>query len=112
MAEDADLEALAARLLKRVAQQRQTIVTAESCTGGRLAALLSSVPGAGQCVEGGFVTYSKDAKARMLAVPPALLKRKSAVCREVAAAMADGARHRSAANIAIAITGGVRPGPG
>jgi nicotinamide-nucleotide amidase len=111
MTEDAGLEALAARLLKRLTERRLTLVTAESCTAGRLAALLSSVPGAGQCFEGGFVTYSQDAKARMLGVATDLLKRKTAVCRDVARAMAEGARYRSPADIAVAITGVAGPEP-
>lgn len=88
-----------------------TIVTAESCTAGALANLLSQAPGAGDHLEGGFVTYTKDMKKDALGVSMRLLKAKSAVCEEVAKAMAIGALKRSPADVAIAITGVAGPEP-
>jgi nicotinamide-nucleotide amidase len=88
-----------------------TLVTAESCTAGRLAAALADVPGAGDQLHGGFVTYTKQAKHRLLGVDMALLREKTAVCAEVAEAMAAGALLRSTADIAVAVTGVAGPDP-
>ncbi len=86
-----------------------TIVTAESCTGGLLAAVLAEAPGAGKQLEGGFVTYTKDQKTIALGVSRALLGRESAVSEAVARAMAEGALARSVADISVAITGVAGP---
>lgn len=87
------------------------IVTAESCTGGLLAAALTEASGASDVVTGGFVTYSNAMKANALGVPAMLLERHGAVSREVAASMAQGALGRAPdANLAVAITGIAGPG--
>ena len=86
------------------------VATAESCTGGLVAALLTEVAGSSDVVEGGFVTYSNAAKAEMLGVEPGLIEAKGAVSEEVARAMAAGALARSGADLAVAITGIAGPG--
>ncbi|SRR5579884_1194001 len=89
--------------------RKLSIVTAESCTAGRLAALLSQAPGASDCLHGGFVAYTKANKTVALGVSSELLRRKGAVCPEVAVAMAEGALARSPADVAVAITGVAGP---
>ncbi|GCE82934.1 CinA family protein [Komagataeibacter diospyri] len=87
------------------------VVTAESCTGGLLAAALTESAGSSDVVCGGFVTYSNSMKAHALGVPAKLLEQYGAVSREVAAAMAQGAlAHAPDANLSIAITGIAGPG--
>ena len=88
------------------------IVTAESCTGGLIAALLTEIPGSSDVLERGFVTYSNDAKAEAIGVPRALIEQFGAVSREVAEAMARGALAHSKADIAISVTGVAGPGGG
>ena len=88
-----------------------SIVTAESCTAGRLAALLSEAPGAAEYLHGGFVTYTKLNKTRSLGISAALLEQKGAVCCDVAVAMAEGALARSPADVAVSITGVAGPDP-
>lgn len=93
------------RLLAKACERDLTLSTAESCTGGMLASLLTDVPGVAHAFERGFVTYSNEAKAQMLGVPMELIERAGAVSQEVAVAMAEGALERSRANIALSITG-------
>jgi nicotinamide-nucleotide amidase len=100
----------AAALLRRYEGEGLRIVTAESCTGGLVAALLTEVPGSSVVVERGFVTYSNEAKTEMLAVPADLIARHGAVSEAVARAMAEGALSRSQADVAVAITGIAGPG--
>ena len=88
-----------------------TIVTAESRTAGKLSALLSEAPGAGEHLHGSFVTYTKANKVEALRRCRELPNAKGAVCREVAVAMAEGALHRSPADVAVAITGVAGPDP-
>jgi len=88
------------------------IVTAESCTGGLIAGLLTEIPGSSDVVERGFVTYSNQAKEEALGVPPALLAKHGAVSDQVARAMADGALRHARARLAIAVTGIAGPGGG
>lgn len=88
------------------------IATAESCTGGLVAGALTAIPGSSDVVDRGFVTYSNEAKAQMLGVPPALITRDGAVSESVALAMADGAVTHSRADLAVAITGVAGPGGG
>ena len=88
------------------------LVTAESCTGGLLAAALTDIPGSSDVFERGFVTYSNDAKTELLDVPPELIAKHGAVSREVAEAMARGALANSRADIAVAVTGVAGPGGG
>ncbi len=93
------------RLLQKASERDLRLATAESCTGGMLASLLTDVQGVAHAFERGFVTYTNEAKTEMLAVPMDLIEAKGAVSREVAVAMAEGALERSRANIAVAITG-------
>lgn len=87
-----------------------TVATAESCTGGLLAAALTSISGSSAVVERGFVTYTNVAKTQSLGVSHLLLNGHGAVSAEVAGAMADGALARSNADVAISITGIAGPG--
>jgi nicotinamide-nucleotide amidase len=104
------LDGQAERLMRRVCDLGLTVATAESCTGGMLAALLTDIEGAGHGFERGFVTYSKAAKTELLGIAPALLDENDAVTQAVARAMAEGALQRSKADIAIGITGFAGPG--
>jgi nicotinamide-nucleotide amidase len=105
------LSELAKKVLAVAEREGASIVTAESCTAGKLAALLSEVPGAGDHLHGGFVAYTKSHKTEALGVSAALLQKRTAVCGEVAAAMAEGALSRSPADFAVAITGVAGPEP-
>jgi nicotinamide-nucleotide amidase len=87
-----------------------TIATAESCTGGLLAALLTAIPGSSEVFDRGFVTYSNAAKIECLGVSPNILESFGAVSRECALAMAAGALAHSRATIALSITGVAGPG--
>ncbi len=88
------------------------MATAESCTGGLIAAALTHVPGSSDVVDRGFVTYSNEAKTEMLGVPTELIAAHGAVSQPVAAAMAEGAATRSNADVAVAVTGVAGPGGG
>ena len=88
------------------------IVTAESCTGGLIAALLTEIPGSSNVVERGFVTYSDESKEELLGVPAVLIAAHGAVSDQVARAMADGALRHARAQLAIAVTGIAGPGGG
>ena len=105
------LDRLAERILKKAKAAGLQIVTAESCTAGTVAHVLSKGEGASKHLAGGFVTYTKDMKSRVLGVPMAMLKSKSAVAAEIAEAMARGALARSGASIAVAVTGVAGPDP-
>jgi nicotinamide-nucleotide amidase len=89
-----------------------TIATAESCTGGLVAAALTSIAGSSAVVDRGFVTYSNDAKETMLGVPRDTIARFGAVSEQTARAMAAGALAHSPANLAVAVTGVAGPGGG
>lgn len=93
-------------------REKLTFVTAESCTGGLIAACVCSIPGCSSVLERGFVTYSNEAKHEELGVPAALIEAKGAVSREVALAMADGALRNSRATISVAVTGIAGPDGG
>jgi nicotinamide-nucleotide amidase len=86
-----------------------SVVTAESCTAGLIAAILSHAQGAGECLQGGFVVYTKEGKAKALGVSKALLESKGSVNREVAHELACGALERSPATIALSVTGVLGP---
>ena len=88
------------------------LATAESCTGGLIAAALTAIAGSSDVVDRGFVTYSNEAKTEMLGVPEALIAAEGAVSAPVARAMAAGALARSRAAIAVSVTGVAGPGGG
>ena len=109
--EATNLSRLAQRALEVAAQRNASIVTAESCAAGKLAALLSETSGAAERLHGSFVTYTKANKTKSLGVSAALLQRKGAVCPEVTIAMAEGALVGSPATLAVSITGVAGPDP-
>ena len=88
------------------------LATAESCTGGLIAGLLTSIAGSSGMVDRGFVTYSNEAKSEMLDVPMELIEQHGAVSEQVAREMAEGALKNSRANVAISVTGIAGPGGG
>jgi nicotinamide-nucleotide amidase len=100
------VDMLAAALKAR----RWMLATAESCTGGLIAAACTSVAGSSDWFERGIVSYSNEAKSELLGVPAALIAQHGAVSEEVARAMAQGALDRSQAQIAVAVTGIAGPG--
>ncbi|MBS7788562.1 CinA family protein [Roseococcus sp. SDR] len=102
----------AAALLTALQARNLTIATAESCTGGLIAAALTAIPGSSASVEAGFVTYSNAAKSRMLGVDPALIERVGAVSEEVARHMVEGALRAAGTDLALACTGVAGPGGG
>lgn len=99
----------AIRVLAQAEKKRLTLATAESCTGGLLASLLTDQDGLGHCFERGFVTYTDAAKADMLAIDRVAIRRYGPVSAEIALAMAKGALARSEAHVALAITGFAGP---
>ncbi len=98
------------RLLNRALASGRTIASAESCTGGMLAAALTDLPGSSAIYAGGFVTYSNALKRDLLNVDEALIARHGAVSEPVASAMAEGARAATGTDIAASITGIAGPG--
>lgn len=108
----ADLLTRAETLLANARAKKLKIATAESCTGGLVAGLLTEIAGSSDVFERGFVTYSNQAKQEMLGVPEALLIRHGAVSEEVARAMAHGALAHSSADLSVAVTGIAGPGGG
>lgn len=102
----------AAALLARLQAAGLTLATAESCTGGLIAAALTAVPGSSAVVGMGWVTYSNAAKTALLGVPADLLVQHGAVSEPVARAMAEGALARSGADLAVSCTGIAGPGGG
>ncbi|MDQ4135951.1 MAG: CinA family protein [Pseudomonadota bacterium] len=105
-----DLRERATVLIRAYTERGLKIATAESCTGGLVAALLTEIPGSSAVVERGYVTYSNEAKSEMIGVPAGLIAAHGAVSEPVARAMADGALSRSKADVAVAITGIAGPG--
>ncbi len=105
-----DLRERAAALLKAYEGRSLKIATAESCTGGLVAALLTEIAGSSAVVERGFVTYSNEAKTELVGVPASLIATHGAVSEPVARAMAEGALAHSRAHVAVAITGIAGPG--
>lgn len=100
------------QLVKLLQSNQQTISVAESCTGGLLGGLVTSVAGASEVFHQGYITYSNDAKMRLLGVPAELLGTHGAVSAQVAGAMASGALAKAGADVALAITGIAGPGGG
>ena len=108
----ASARAAAKRVLELCRARGLLVATAESCTGGLVAAALTEIAGSSDVVDRGFVTYSNEAKQAMLGVPAATLKRYGAVSAQTAKAMAAGALKNSRAAIAVSITGVAGPGGG
>lgn len=102
----------AAEVLECCRKNGLLLATAESCTGGLVAAALTAVAGSSDVVDRGFVTYSNEAKADMLGVPVPLIAEHGAVSEPVARAMASGALAHSRADVAVAVTGIAGPGGG
>jgi nicotinamide-nucleotide amidase len=100
-----DITQSAIRVLEAACEREISLATAESCTGGLLASLLTDVEGCSHAFDRGFVVYSEDAKCDLLGIEPALLAAHGAVSREAAIAMAQGALSRSRAGLAVSITG-------
>ena len=109
---DRQIMAQAAALLEAAGERGELLATAESCTGGLLAATLTAIPGASDVFERGFITYSNTSKSEMLGVPAWLIERHGAVSEDVARAMAGGALTHSRATLAVAITGIAGPAGG
>src|SRR4029079_7939125 len=103
------MEAVIGALLRR---DRATVATAESCTGGLVAQMITAVPGASEYLDRGFVTYTNQAKQDLLGVPEAILAEHGAVSEPCARAMAEGARARAKTTYALSITGIAGPGGG
>lgn len=106
-----DLDAHAERLMKLLCDRDLTVASAESCTGGMLAALLTDIDGAGHGFDRGFVTYDPRAKQEMLGLTPDMTDRNEAVTAAVARAMAEGALQNSKADLALSVTGFAGPTP-
>jgi PncC family amidohydrolase len=102
--------AAAETLVKRLNAASWTLVLAESCTAGLASDLIARIPGASRVLWGSFVTYTVEAKIRMLGLDRGLIKKYGAVSRETACAMAEGALEKSGAQIAAAVTGLAGPG--
>ena len=100
----------AGELVRILTARGKMIAIAESCTAGLAADMIARFPGASKVLWGSFVTYTSDAKTKMLGVPKRLIETHGAVSREVAVAMAEGALERSGASWAVSITGLAGPG--
>jgi PncC family amidohydrolase len=109
---DEPLIGLAERLQAACLAAGRTLATAESCTGGLVAHLITEIPGSSGYYAGGFVTYADEVKRSQLGVPHELLEAHGAVSAQVARAMAEGARSRLATDLAVAITGIAGPDGG
>lgn len=107
-----DLLSLAEAVVSRARARGLMLATAESCTGGLVAAALTSVAGSSAVLEQGVVTYSNAAKTRLLDVPGSLIEAHGAVSRPVAESMAAGARSRAGVDVAVSVTGIAGPGGG
>ena len=109
---DSETLRLAEHVLDLCRARHWHLATAESCTGGLLAAAMTAIAGSSDVVERGFVTYSNAAKSELLGVSPATIARFGAVSAETAAAMAKGALARAGVDLAVSITGIAGPGGG
>ena len=107
-----DDETLESVLVKLLRERGKSVATAESCTGGMLAARITEVPGSSEVFPGGVVSYSNPAKATLVSVPPEMIEAYGAVSPQVAEKLAEGARHRFQTDYGIGITGIAGPGGG
>lgn len=105
----ADLDRKAERTMRRLCDKGLVVATAESCTGGMLASLLTDIEGCGHGFDRGFVAYSGKAKQELLGLPAELVDHNDAVNADVARAMAEGALNRGRADIALSVTGFAGP---
>lgn len=102
----------AGQLLEVFSQRGLRLASAESCTGGLVGALVTAMPGSSAVFSGGFMTYTNQMKTDLLGVDPALIEQHTEVSSAVACAMAQGARARTGADIAVSLTGVAGPGGG
>jgi nicotinamide-nucleotide amidase len=107
-----DIQLLARQVIETAAARGLNLATAESCTGGLVAAALTAVAGSSAVVDRGFVTYSNAAKTELLGVPADLIETVGAVSEAVARAMADGAARQAQAGLSVSVTGVAGPGGG
>ncbi|TKC90979.1 CinA family protein [Trinickia terrae] len=112
MPTDSVVHQLAIRAGNKLRDERLTLATAESCTGGMVATAITDISGSSGWFERGFVTYSNQAKHEMIGVPTDMLDKHGAVSEPVARAMAEGALRNSRAQVSLAITGVAGPGGG
>jgi nicotinamide-nucleotide amidase len=110
--DDQALEANLTQISLQLLKHRHLLATAESCTGGMIAAACTDLAGSSQWFERGYVTYSNAAKTELLGVPAAMIEQDGAVSEAVARAMADGALARSQAHVSLAVTGVAGPSGG
>jgi nicotinamide-nucleotide amidase len=103
---------LAARLVMLCRARNVTLATAESCTGGLVAAAITAIPGSSAVLDRGFVTYSNNAKTELLGVPAGLIEAVGAVSEAVARRMAEGAKKHAKVDIAVSVTGIAGPDGG
>ena len=106
---DTNLELMAFAAVKNLEAAGLTVATAESCTGGLIAAAITGVPGASAVFRYGWVTYCNEAKERELGVLPTIIEEHSVVSEPVVAAMAQGAMRKAGADVAIAVSGNAGP---
>jgi nicotinamide-nucleotide amidase len=104
-----ELDRKAERAMRRLCDKELTVATAESCTGGLLASLLTDIEGCGHGFDRGFVSYSAEAKQQLLGLPAELVDHNDAVNATAAKAMAEGALDRCKADIALSVTGFAGP---
>ena len=110
--QETSIEELVQQLAAKLNEKGWMLATAESCTGGMIAAACTDLAGSSQWFERGFVTYSNEAKTEMLGVPAEMIAKHGAVSEEVVRAMAEGAIRHSRAQVSIAVTGIAGPGGG
>ncbi|MEF9948171.1 MAG: CinA family protein [Comamonas sp.] len=110
--QETSIEELVQQLAAKLTEKGWMLATAESCTGGMIAAACTDLAGSSQWFDRGFVTYSNEAKTEMLGVPAELIAKHGAVSEEVVRAMAEGAIRYSRAQVSIAVTGIAGPGGG
>ena len=110
--QETSIEELVQQLAAKLTEKGWMLATAESCTGGMIAAACTDLAGSSQWFDRGFVTYSNEAKTEMLGVPAELIEKHGAVSEEVVRAMAEGAIRHSRAQVSIAVTGIAGPGGG
>lgn len=109
---DDDVARTAAAVSDRLKTKKLSLVTAESCTGGLVAAAITAIPGSSDVLERGYVTYSNPAKESDLGVPKDVIEKHGAVSEQTARAMAEGALAHSKAAVAVSITGIAGPDGG